>query len=108
MSKILDENLMERVRGFWKQFAVSGTGLLNKYRFDPFFQTETNVILLQIAFSLILLGVVGTTFSVLYREISAAIVVGIRQGIATQTPDALGPSIVAAIEHIRTESLATI
>jgi signal transduction histidine kinase len=82
--------------------------LLNKYRFDPFFRTETNVILLQVAFALILLGVVGTTFSVLYREISAAIVGGIRAGIATQSPQVLGPSIVAEIEHIRTENLATI
>ena len=82
--------------------------MLNKYRFDPFFRTETNVILLQIAFSLILLGVVGTTFSVLYREISAAIVDGIRQGVAAQNTDALGPSIVGAIEHIRTENLATV
>src|ERR1700722_13053888 len=108
MSKILDVNWRERARGFWKQFAESVTGLLNKYRFDPFFHTETNIILLQIAFALILLGVVGTSFSLLYRDISQAIVDGIRQGIATQNSSAMGPAIVAQIEHIREENLATI
>jgi signal transduction histidine kinase len=108
MSKIFDENWKERARGYWKRFVALGTGLLNKYRFDPFFHTETNVILLQAGFSLILLAVVGISFSLLYRDISTAIVDGIRQGIATQTPEALGPSIVLQIERIRSENLATI
>src|ERR1700691_5125007 len=108
MSKIFDENWKERARVFWKRSVASATGLLNKYRYDPFFHTETNVILLQIAFALILLGVVGTSFSLLYRDISAAIVDGIRQGIATQTPDVPGPAIVGQIERIRAENLTTI
>jgi signal transduction histidine kinase len=81
---------------------------LNKYRYDPFFRTEVNVVSLQVAFALVILGLVGTSFSLLYRDISIAIVDGIRQGIATQSPDVLGPSIVAAIERIRAENLATI
>lgn len=93
---------------FWKRSAESATGLLNKYRYDPFFHTETNIILLQVAFALILLGVVGTSFSVLYRDISSAIVVGIRQGLASGSPEALAPSIVAQIELIREENLAAI
>lgn len=84
------------------------TGLLNRYRYDPFFHTETNVVLLQIAFALIILGLVGTSFSVLYRDISSAIVDGIRQGLASGTPQALGPTIVDQIERIRTQNLATI
>lgn len=82
--------------------------MLNRYRYDPFFHTETNVILLQVAFALIILAVVGTSFSVLYRDISGAIVDGIRQGLAAQTPDVLAPEIVARIEQIRAENLATI
>ncbi|MDR3571820.1 MAG: HAMP domain-containing sensor histidine kinase [Candidatus Pacebacteria bacterium] len=108
MSKIFDENWKERVRLSWKRFAASVTDLLNKYRYDPFFHTETNVIILQVAFALILLGVVGASFSVLYRDISAAIVDGIKQGLATGSPQALAPSIVAQIELIRTQNLATI
>lgn len=84
------------------------TGLLSRYRSDPFFHTETNVVLLQIAFALIILGLVGTSFSVLYRDISSAIVDGIRQGLASGTPQALGPTIVDQIERIRTQNLATI
>jgi len=84
------------------------TGLLNRYRYDPFFRTETNVIALQAAFSVILLAVIGASFSLLYKEISTAIVNGIQQGIATQTPQALGPSIVSQIENIRSNNLATI
>lgn len=92
----------------WKRFAASATDLLNKYRYDPFFHTEINIIVLQVAFSLILLGVVGISFSVLYRDISVAIIDGIRQGLATGSPQALGATIVAQIELIRAQNLTTI
>src|ERR1700761_6400263 len=108
MSKIFDENWKERVRISWKRFAASGTDLLNKYRYDPFFHTEINVIILQVAFALILLCVVGVSFSVLYRDISSAIVTGIRQGFSTRSPQTLAPTIVAQIEIIRAQNLSTI
>jgi signal transduction histidine kinase len=82
--------------------------LLNKYRYDPFFHTETNVILLQVAFAVILLGVVGASFSVLYRDISTAIVQGIQQGPSNGSTASLASSIVSQIELIRSQNLWTI
>jgi len=51
---------------------------------------------------------IGTSFSVLYRDISAAIADGIRAGIASGQAGSLGPTIVGEIERIRTQNLATI
>ena len=50
----------------------------------------------------------GVSFSLLYRDISAAIVNGIHAGLAGETPQALAVAIVAQIAYIRTEDLATI
>lgn len=86
----------------------SGTAWLNKYRFDPFFRTEVNVVLLQVAFALVILGLVGTAFTLLYRDIASAIAEGIRAGLVSESPAALGPAIVAEIEAIRTETLVGI
>jgi two-component system phosphate regulon sensor histidine kinase PhoR len=82
--------------------------LLNKYRHDPFFRTEINVVSLQVAFALVILGLVGASFSLLYHDISEAIVQGIRMGIASGTVDGLGPSIVSEIQDIRTENMLVI
>lgn len=86
----------------------SATGLLNKYRYDPFFRTEVNVVGLQVAFALVILGLVGTSFSLLYHDISTAIVDGIRAGFASGSPEMLGPSIVGEIQEIRTQNLLAI
>lgn len=94
--------------GLWRQSAESGTGLLNKYRHDPFFRTEINVVSLQVAFALVILGLVGASFSLLYHDISEAIVQGIRAGIASGSVDSLGPSIVSEIQNIRTENMLVI
>ena len=93
---------------FWKRFVESVTVSLNNYRSDPFFRTEVNVIALQICFALVILGLVGATFDVLYRDVSAAIVDGIRAGLSSGHPGTLAPTIVAEIERIRTQNLATI
>jgi len=96
------------VKGYWKRSAASATGLLNKYQQDPFFQTETNIILLQGAFSIILLAVIGTGFSIVYREISSAILNGIAANFSTQTPQQLGLTIATEIQNIREQNLLTI
>ncbi len=93
---------------YWKRFAELATGWLSKYRFDPFFRTEVNVVLLQVAFALVILGLVGTSFSLLYRDIASAIVEGIQEGIATQSTASLGSTIVGHIEEIRAQNLFAI
>lgn len=89
----------------WKRFAESGIALATKYRYDPFFRTEVNVVALQIAFALFVLGIVGTFFNLLYYDISTAIVEGIRAAVAGGTIAELAPAIVTAIESIKTTNL---
>ncbi len=91
-----------------RRFAESATGWLNKYRFDPFFRTEVNVVGLQVAFSLVILGLVGTSLSLIYHDVSSAILQGLRAGTATGAPGSVGPAIVAQIGAIRTQNLLVI
>ena len=94
--------------GYSKRFAESATGWLNKYRLDPFFRTEVNVIALQIAFAAVIIGLVGISFDLLYHDVSLAIVQGIQASAQTQTPDAIGAAIVRDIQQIRTQNLIVI
>lgn len=84
------------------------TDSLNSYRSDPFFRTEVNVISLQVAFALVILGLVGTSFSLLYHDVSSAIVAGIRASLTTDAPSVLGPTIVREIQQIKAQNLGII
>jgi signal transduction histidine kinase len=94
--------------GYWKRFAESATDWLNRYRFDPFFRTEANIIGLQIAFALVILGLVGMSFTLLYNDLSAAIQEGIRAGAASGSPSSIVPTVVERIASIKTQNLAII
>lgn len=84
------------------------TDWLSRYRDDPFFRTEVNVISLQISFSLIILGLVGASFAFLYSEISHTVVEGIRVGITSSDPSAVAETLVSEIDSIRQRNLLTI
>lgn len=84
------------------------TDSLSRYRFDPFFRTEANIIALQAAFALVILGLVGTSFSVLYQDISQAIVSGTQDAVASGNTAKLVPSIIEEIQQIRTQNLVAI
>jgi signal transduction histidine kinase len=96
------------VRVFLKRSGELGTVWWNKYRDDPFFRTEVNVVLLQIAFALVILGLVGTSFGLLYHEVSTAIVEGISASLTSDAPTSMGPTIVREIQQIRTQNLLEI
>jgi signal transduction histidine kinase len=109
MSKIFAENyLKEEIAMYWRRFAELGTEWLNKYKSDPFFRTEVNVVALQIVFALVILGLVGTSFTFLYHDVSTAIIEGIRASIATNAPTIIGPTIVSEIQQIKTQNLLVI
>ncbi|MCE9541791.1 HAMP domain-containing histidine kinase [Candidatus Kaiserbacteria bacterium] len=97
--------MRETAEAYWKQFAESATGLVHRYRFDPFFRTEVNVLTLQVAFAFVMLGIFGIFFNFLYHNIATAIVEGIRAAIASGTVSSLGPAIVAQIEQIKNQNL---
>ncbi len=90
---------------YWKRSAEWATVWLNKYKSDPFFRTEVNVLGLQIAFAVVILGVVGTSFSLLYHDVTAALVQGMRATLTSESPATLGPSIVQEIQQLRTQNL---
>jgi len=92
--------------GYSKRFAASATGYAHKYRFDPFFRTEVNVIALQIAFALFFLGVIGITATRLYTDASAAVSQGISDTLQPDsTPAAIGSSVVAQLEYLRSQTV---
>ncbi len=93
------------VKAFWKRCVESATVWLNSYRYDPFFRTEINVIGLQVAFGLVILGLIGTAYSLLYHDISTAILQGVRDAHSAAGFDEIGPSIIKTTEAVRTVNL---
>ena len=63
---------------------------------------------LQIAFALVILSIVAGAFSVLYQNISRAILEGIQTGIASHGSSAVAPSIVDELQQIKAENLGII
>jgi signal transduction histidine kinase len=94
------------LRTFWKQFAALGIGYAHKYKFDPFFRTEANVITLHIAFTLVVLLVVAVAFGYLYRDISETLLTGIQEHIGSESsiPSA-GSTIVSELEYVNQRNL---
>lgn len=97
--------MMER---YWKQFAALATGWWRKYLDDPFFRTEVNVVALQIGFAALILVLVGTSFTLLYKDVATAILSGIHSGLATSSPQAVAPAIVQEIQNIRAQNLGVV
>lgn len=64
--------------------------------------------LLHAAFAVVILGLVGASFSLLYHDISTAVVQGIRDAVDGASPDSLGATIVAELDRIRSQNLLTI
>ncbi len=60
------------------------------------------------AFALVILAIVAGAFSVLYHNISLAIVEGMQAGIASNTSGAIAPSIVEELQQLKTENLGII
>jgi signal transduction histidine kinase len=96
---------MQTAKAYWKRFAESATVWLNSYRYDPFFRTEINVISLQVAFGLVILGLIGTAYSLLYHDISEAFIQGVREAGTAQSLQNVTPSIIKSTEAIRTLNL---
>ena len=64
-----------------------------------------HVVSLQIAFAIVVLGIVGTFFNLLYHDISNAIVDGIRSAASGGSVAGLAPAIVAEIDSIKSHNL---
>ena len=93
---------------YWKRSAASVTAWLRKYQDDPFFRTEVNAITLQIAFAVFMVGIVSASFNANTKDVSTAIVSGIRTSLSTSTPTNVAPTIVNEIQTIRTQNFSII
>ncbi|MEY4747124.1 MAG: hypothetical protein RLZZ416_173 [Candidatus Parcubacteria bacterium] len=90
--------------GYLKRFGELATVWLRRYHEDPFFRTEVNVIALQIAFAIAIIGLIGASFSLINRDVANAILAGM-QTSAKSSPATLSVNIVEEIQNIRTQSL---
>lgn len=66
------------------------------------------MVLLHAAFAVVILGLVGASFSLLYHDISTAVIQGIREAVEGVPPSTLGASIVEQLDQIKNQNLLTI
>ena len=98
---------MRTVRGYWKRFAGSVIDSAHKYRFDPFFRTEVNLVALQSTFALVLLALLTFIARELYYDASAAVSQGISAvGSPNSTPASIGLSVVEELAATRDRTIA--
>ncbi|MBY0111149.1 HAMP domain-containing histidine kinase [Patescibacteria group bacterium] len=90
-----------------KQFVESVTAFARKYKHDLFFRTELNVIVLQVLFTTLILALVAVGFSVLYKDVSTNLLVGIMTGIVASgtTTSAV---IVENLEYLKDRNFVLI
>ena len=92
---------------FWKRCAASGTDFVRRYQYDPFFRTEVNVVVLQIAFALFLLAVVGIIATQLYHDASSAVSQGITSALAPgSSPASVGDSVISQLSATRSRTVS--
>ena len=98
------------MRGYWKRFVESVTGFADKYRFDPFFRTEVNIIVLQGFFSVCVLVIVGLSLSYIYHEITTTFVHEIATGPFASTTDTatIENSLLQKLEDIKNKNLGVV
>ena len=81
-------------------------GSAHNYRSDPFFRTEVNVVVLQGAFALFLLAVVGVIATQLYNDASLAVTRGIADSLApNSSPVSIGDTIIAQLDYTRSRTV---
>ena len=92
--------------GYWKRSVGLVIGFGYKYRSDPFFRTEVNIVLLQAIFALFLLAVVGVVASQLYHDASAAVSAGVVEALSpNSSPASVGESIISEIMSMRVRTM---
>ena len=94
---------------FWRRFVALATGFADKYRFEPFFRTEVNILALQALFSLLILGVVAVSLTFLYRDVSSVLIRGIQDSLTSQIPPMfVGLSIASQLSHLQTQNIGSV
>lgn len=83
------------------------TDFAHKYRYDPFFRSEVNIVALQFAFAAFILLLVGVIATQLYHDASAAIAQGIQTTTTAphSTPTVIGDSVVEDLSAMRSRTV---
>lgn len=86
---------------------ASATVFADKYQFDPFLRTQVNVIGMLAVFSVFLLALVGILIEYLYRDISMAVLAGVRASILASSTAPIAAT-VPTLGEIRTQNISVI
>jgi signal transduction histidine kinase len=88
---------------------ASVTGFVDRYRYEPFFQTEVNILGLQILFGLLILGIVAASFFSLYKDVTSVLIQGIIDTAITRAPAAsVGATVVSELESLGSRNVTLI
>lgn len=96
------------VRQFWKRCVALGTDFVEKYRADPFFHTEINVVTLQVIFGLLILLIVSLSFYALYQDVLGVLETGIEESMQGVPPTSLSERIAHELNTLRTNKITLI
>ncbi|MDO8514437.1 MAG: HAMP domain-containing sensor histidine kinase [bacterium] len=98
--------MVKMLKVYSKRFGESVIGFVDKYRFDPFFRTEVNIIGLQLLNLVFLLGVIGVAATTLYHDTSTTVSEGIQAALAPNaSATSIVESVVAQITAMRSRTL---
>lgn len=85
-----------------------GTDFVEKYRADPFFHTEINVVTLQVIFGLLILLIVSLSFYALYQDVLGVLETGIEESMQGVPPTSLSERIAHELNTLRTNKITLI
>jgi signal transduction histidine kinase len=91
-----------------KRFAASAIGFARRYRSDPFFHTEVNIIGLQILFALGIVVLIAASFNLLDKDLDKVIVQGMNAGRNAGSSAVLPPDILAQMQSVRMQHFSLI
>ena len=106
-SKTFAESLpARRAMTFWKRCVALGTDFVRRYQFDPFFRTEVSIVVLQMAFALFLLAIVGVIATQLYHDATTAVSHGITAALSPgANPTSVGDSVISNLSAMRSRTV---
>lgn len=96
------------MRAYWKQCAELGTGFVHRYRSDPFFRTEANIIGTLTLFSLTFVTLMGAGLTLLYQSTLTLIVARIQESILKGPPENTAVLFVPRFDDLQSTTLFVI
>ncbi|TSC85557.1 MAG: two-component system, OmpR family, sensor histidine kinase VicK [Parcubacteria group bacterium Gr01-1014_8] len=97
---------MERAKTLWKRSVGLVIGFADKYRYEPFFRTEVNVLALQCSFGMLVLAIAAISLSFLYQDVVNVLSLGIVESATSNiAPSTIGANIVSELQYLQTRNV---